>query len=104
MLLIQKGQKWCLWLIYTIIYIQYYVKRVEFEHGYVETRDTHIFAHNFNLIFNSKYLNPQKVLESWDFEFSIVPPMLMTVIRGQQSYFDFMTPSIQLQCYSCWRC
>ena len=42
-------------------YIQYYVKRIK-RLCYVETRDKHIFAHNFlniQLIFN-----PQKVLKS----------------------------------------
>ena len=39
-------------------YIQCYVERV----GYVETRDEHIFAHNFLNI--QPIFNPKKVLES----------------------------------------
>ena len=55
----QKGRKITLCTQYR--YIQCYVERVE-RLCYVETRDIHIFAHNFlniQLIFN-----PQKVLES----------------------------------------
>ena len=48
-------------------YIQCYVQRVE---GlcHVETRDKHIFAHNFLNI--QPIFNPKKVLESWDLELS----------------------------------
>ena len=35
---------------------------------YVETRDKHIFAHNFLTI--QPIFNPQKVLESWDLDLS----------------------------------
>ena len=42
-------------------YIQCYVKRVE-RLRYVETRDKHIFAHNFLNI--QPIFNPKKVLES----------------------------------------
>ena len=43
------------------IYIKYYVERVK-RLCYVETRDKHIFAHNF---FNIQPIfDPQKVLES----------------------------------------
>ena len=42
-------------------YIQCYVKRVERLY-YVETRDNHIFAHNF--LNNRPIFDPQKVLES----------------------------------------
>ena len=35
---------------------------------YVETRDKHIFAHNFLNI--QPIFNPQKVLESWDLDLS----------------------------------
>ena len=55
----RKGQKITLCTQYR--YIQCYVERVE-RLCYVETRDMHIFAHNFlniQLIFN-----PQKVLEN----------------------------------------
>ena len=48
-------------------YIKYYVKRVK-RLCYVETRDKHIFAHNFlniQLIFDL-----QKVLKSWDLDLS----------------------------------
>ena len=43
------------------IYIQCYVKRVK-RLCYVETRDKHIFAHNFLNI--QAIFNPKKVLES----------------------------------------
>ena len=42
-------------------YIQCYVKRVE-RLCYVETKDKHIFAHNF--LNNQAIFDPQKVLES----------------------------------------
>ena len=35
---------------------------------YVETRDKHIYAHNFLNI--QPIFNPQKVLESWDLDLS----------------------------------
>ena len=35
---------------------------------YVETRDKHIFAHNF--LNNQLIFHPQKVLESWDLDLS----------------------------------
>ena len=46
-------------------YIQCYVERVE-RLCYVETRDKHIFAHNFLNI--QAIFNPKKVLESWDLD------------------------------------
>ena len=61
----QKGQKITLCTQYRCI--QCYVERVK-RLCYVETRDKHIFAHNFlniQLIFN-----PQKVLENWDLDLS----------------------------------
>ena len=51
-------------------YIQCYVERVERVKRlcYVETRDKHIFAHNF---FNIQAIfNLKKVLESWDLDLS----------------------------------
>ena len=57
----QKGQKWCLWLMNTI-QIYSLLCREGQRLCYVETRDIHIFAHNFlniQLIFNLK-----KVLKS----------------------------------------
>ena len=55
----QKGQKITLCTQYR--YIQCYVKRVE-RLCYVETKDIHIFAHNFLNI--QAIFNPKKVLES----------------------------------------
>ena len=55
----QKGRKITLCTQYR--YIQCYVERVE-RLCYVETRDIHIFAHNFLNI--QPIFNPQKVLES----------------------------------------
>ena len=46
-------------------YIKYYVKRVT-RLCYVETRDKHIFAHNFLNI--QPIFDPQKVLKSWDLD------------------------------------
>ena len=59
LMLCQKGQKIMLCTPYR--YIQCYVKRVE-RLCYVETRDIHIFAHNFLNI--QPIFNPKKVLES----------------------------------------
>ena len=55
----QKGRKITLCTQYR--YIQCYVKRVE-RLCYVETKDIHIFAHNFLNI--QVIFNPKKVLES----------------------------------------
>ena len=55
----RKGQKITLCTQYR--YIQCYVKRVE-RLCYVETKDIHIFAHNFLNI--QVIFNPKKVLES----------------------------------------
>ena len=58
-----KGWKITLYTQYR--YIQCYVERVE-RLCYVETRDIHIFAHNFLNI--QPIFNPKKVLESWDLD------------------------------------
>ena len=51
----------------------------------VETRDKHIFAHNFLNI--QPIYNPQKVLESWDLDLSKNTNAMY--IKGVESYFDF---------------
>ena len=61
----RKGRKITLCTQYR--YIQCYVERVE-RLCYVETRDKHIFAHNFLNI--QAIFNPKKVLESWDLDLS----------------------------------
>ena len=71
-------------------YIQCYVKRVERVERlcYVETRDKHIFAHNFlniQAIFNLK-----KVLESWDLDLSNAM-YVEACWRGQKSK-QLLTP------------
>ena len=58
----RKGQKITLCTQYR--YIQCYVERL----CYVETRDIHIFAHNFLNI--QPIFNLKKVLESWDLDLS----------------------------------
>ena len=63
-------------------YIQCYVKRVK-RLCYVETRDKHVFAHNFLNI--QAIFNPKKVLER---PFQTIPSNAMYV-EGVESYFDF---------------
>ena len=53
--------------VHNILYIQCYVERVE-RLCYVETKDIHIFVHNFLNI--QAIFNPKKVLESWDLDLS----------------------------------
>ena len=61
----QKG--WKITLCTQYRYIQCYVERVE-RLCYVETKDIHIFSHNFLNI--QTIFNPKKVLESWDLDLS----------------------------------
>ena len=75
-----KGQKITLCTQYR--YIQCYVKRVK-RLCYVETKDIHIFVHNFlniQVIFNLK-----KVLESWDLDLSNHTIQCYVCRRGRKS-------------------
>ena len=73
-------------------YIQCYVKRVKRVKGlcYVETRDKHIFAHNFLNI--QAIFNPKKVLESWDLDLSNLTIQCHVYWRGQKLFW-LSTPS-----------
>ena len=68
-------------------YSQCYVKRVERVERlcYVETRDKHIFAHNFLNI--QAIFNPKKVLESRELDLSNRTNVIY--VEGVESYFDF---------------
>ena len=70
-------------------YIQCYVERVK-RLCYVETRDKHIFAHNFLNI--QAIFNPKKVLESWDLDLSNHTIQCHVCWRGRKLFW-LLTPS-----------
>ena len=81
-MLCQKG--WKIMLCTQYRYIQCYVKRVK-RLCYVETRDIHIFAHNFLNI--QPILNPKKVwkAETWTFLTTASNVMYVEMVEG---YFN----------------
>ena len=87
----QKGQKIILCTQYR--HIQCYVERVE-RLCYVETRDTHIFAHTFLNI--QPIFNLKKVLENWELDLSNHTIQCYVCQKGRKVFW-LLTP---LTCFN----